>query len=86
MSLSMPKPKVLVVEDELVVARDIEQQLIEMGYEPVGCADRGEHAVDLVAVLRPDLVLMDIQLAGNCGRLHGRAAHSQPVCLAGGFF
>ncbi len=62
---SVRKPKVLVVEDELVVARDIEQQLTELGYHPVGCIDRGEQAVDLVAMLRPDLVLMDIQLAGN---------------------
>jgi len=62
---SAPKSKVLVVEDELVVARDIEQQLIDLGYDPVGSTNRGEQAIDLVAALRPDLVLMDIQLVGS---------------------
>jgi len=61
----VPKPKVLVVEDEWVVARDIEQLLIALGYEPVGCVDQGEQALALTAELRPDLVLMDIQLAGS---------------------
>ncbi|MDD2882087.1 MAG: response regulator [Rhodoferax sp.] len=58
------KPRVLVVEDELVVARDIAQQLLDMGYSPVGTTHLGEHAVMLAAELLPDLVLMDIQLAG----------------------
>lgn len=58
------KPRILVVEDELVVARDIAQQLLDMGYSPVGTTHLGEHAVTLAAELEPDLVLMDIQLAG----------------------
>ena len=65
MVLSVVKSKVLIVEDELLVARDIEQQLRELGYQPVGSATHGEHALELVAELRPDLVLMDIQLAGQ---------------------
>jgi len=65
MSLPVIKPKVLVVEDELLVARDIEQQLSDLGYHPVAIATRGEDAVELVPTLRPDLILMDIQLAGS---------------------
>jgi signal transduction histidine kinase len=65
MSLHETKLKVLVVEDELLVARDIEQQLIELGYQPVGIATRGEQAIELAGTLSPDLVLMDIQLAGS---------------------
>ncbi|MBV5299203.1 MAG: response regulator [Rhodoferax sp.] len=61
----MVKPKVLIVEDELVVARDIEQQLHELGYQPVGIVTHGEQAIKLAAELRPDLVLMDIQLVGE---------------------
>lgn len=57
--------RILVVEDETVVARDIEQQLIELHYTPVGHATRGEDAILLTEQLRPDLVLMDIQLAGD---------------------
>ena len=65
MSLPEIKSRVLVVEDELVVARDIEQQLTDLGYLPVAIATRGEEAIDLVASLHPNLVLMDIQLAGS---------------------
>jgi len=65
MSLSVVKSKVLIVEDELVVARDIEQQLRELGYDPVGSATQAEQAIEMVGELRPDLVLMDIQLAGD---------------------
>ena len=64
----MPSPvnklRILVVEDEVIVARDIQLQLTELGYLPVGHATRGEQAIDLADTLRPDLVLMDVQLAG----------------------
>lgn len=60
----MSKPRILIVEDELIVARDIGQQLIALGYEPVGSCAAGEEAVDLATQLKPDLILMDIQLAG----------------------
>jgi PAS domain S-box-containing protein len=65
MSTAAIKPKILVVEDENIVARDIAQQLSELGYDPVGITDRGEQAIVLTKQLRPDLVLMDIQLAGE---------------------
>lgn len=58
------KATILVVEDEVVVARDIAVQLRESGYQPVGHALRGEEAIALAHSLKPDLVLMDIQLAG----------------------
>lgn len=48
----------------MIVARDIEMQLEDLGFEPVGHAMRGEEAVELVEQLRPDLVLMDVRLAG----------------------
>ena len=57
-------PTILVVEDEAIVARDIRQQLVELGYQPVGPAGSGEEAVRLAGELRPSLVLMDIRLAG----------------------
>ncbi len=60
----MSKTRILVVEDEVIVARDIRLQLVELGYEVVGHATRGEQAVAMAEALRPDLVLMDVQLAG----------------------
>lgn len=65
MSMQTLCPRVLIVEDELIVVRDIEQQLRALGYLPVGgAAITGEQAITLATQLRPDLVLMDIQLAG----------------------
>lgn len=61
----MTLPTILVVEDEAIVARDIAQQLKGLGYTPVGHATRGEDAIRMAQELRPDLVLMDIQLAGT---------------------
>jgi PAS domain S-box-containing protein len=57
--------RILVVEDEVLVARDIEQQLRQLGYQPVAQTGRGDEAIRLAHELRPDLVLMDIQLAGS---------------------
>lgn len=59
------KPRILVVEDELLVARDILEQLTLLGYEPIGHTASGEEALLLAQQQRPDLVLMDIQLAGD---------------------
>ena len=53
------------MEDEAIVARDIQQQLEDLGYECVGIAARGDDAVALAGELRPDLVLMDIYLLGD---------------------
>jgi CheY-like chemotaxis protein len=58
----MIKRKILVVEDERLIARDIAMQLADLGYEPLGPADTGEQAIEMAGELRPDLVLMDVHL------------------------
>jgi CheY-like chemotaxis protein len=58
----MIKRKILVVEDEMIIARDIVMQLCDLGYEPLGPADTGEQAIEMARQLRPDLVLMDVHL------------------------
>ncbi|MEW6521575.1 MAG: response regulator [Thermodesulfobacteriota bacterium] len=57
--------RILVVEDEAIVAMDIESRLTAMGYIPVGRGVSGEQALTLTAEKRPDLVLMDIRLQGG---------------------
>jgi two-component system cell cycle sensor histidine kinase/response regulator CckA len=57
--------QVLVVEDEHIVAPGLQVQLEEMGYEVPALAASGEEAVRLVDALRPDLVLMDVNLDGR---------------------
>lgn len=61
----MKKSRILIVEDELIVLRDIRQQLQELGYDLVGETDRAEEAIELAVQLQPDLVLMDIRLVGE---------------------
>ena len=60
MATHLRKPRILLVEDEAIIARDILQQLAELGYEVVGHATRGEEAVEQATQSRPDLVLIDI--------------------------
>jgi diguanylate cyclase (GGDEF)-like protein/PAS domain S-box-containing protein len=54
---------ILVVEDEVLVARDIKSRLIRMGYEVLDTARKGSEAIDKSLALKPDLILMDIHLA-----------------------
>ncbi|HEY9762564.1 MAG TPA: ATP-binding protein [Trichocoleus sp.] len=61
----MAGEKILVVEDERVVARDIEKRLKKLNYTIVASVASGEEALAKVAELQPDLVLMDIQLKGQ---------------------
>jgi CheY-like chemotaxis protein len=62
---SSAKIRILVVEDEVIIAMDIAMQLEDLGYEHIGHARSGEQAIVLTGQLRPDLVLMDVQLAGE---------------------
>jgi PAS domain S-box-containing protein len=61
----MTPARILILEDDRVVARDIQQQLQQIGHEVLGMAVRGEDAIALSLQTRPDLVLMDIRLGGN---------------------
>ena len=58
----MTKTTVLVVEDEKIIAKGIEKRLKGLGYAVAGLASTGEEAVRLAVELRPDLILMDINL------------------------
>ncbi len=60
----MAKTKILVVEDERIVALDIQGQLENLGYTIAAAVSSGEEAVRKAAELRPDLALMDIRLRG----------------------
>lgn len=61
----MNASRILIAEDEALVAADLGRCLSEMGYAIVGIVDTGEAAVSQTLALRPDLVLMDIRLKGQ---------------------
>ena len=57
--------RIMIVEDEAIVAMDIESRLTALGYALVGRAAGGEQALALAQEARPDLILMDIRLQGG---------------------
>jgi putative two-component system response regulator len=61
----MEKKKIMIVEDERIVAHDLARQLTDLGYDVVATAYSGEEAVGKLQEAHPDLVLMDIVLAGK---------------------
>lgn len=61
----MNKIKILIVEDEQIVAKNIEKRLTASGYQVVASVSTGEEAIKKVKSLPPDIILMDIKLKGK---------------------
>ena len=61
----MSKTNILVVEDENIVAKDIQMSLRKLGYNVVAICSNGEDAINAAEEHAPDLVLMDIMLKGD---------------------
>jgi CheY-like chemotaxis protein len=61
--------RVLIVEDEAIVAMDLIDRIRELGALPVGFARKAAVALILLAELRPDAVLLDLKLSGIAGGL-----------------
>ncbi len=62
----MGKPiKILIVEDEMIIAANISLQLSELGYEVIGILPRGEEALSHIKIDKPDIILLDIRLKGE---------------------
>ena len=66
-TLVPPRVRVVLAEDEAIVRLDLKETLEEEGYEVVGDTGRGDHAVELVAELDPDVVILDIRMPGLDG-------------------
>ncbi|MFN3495107.1 MAG: sensor histidine kinase [Hydrogenophaga sp.] len=58
-------PRILIVEDESIVAFNLQQRLAHMGYDVPGVAASGPESLDMIQRLAPDLVLMDIHIDGD---------------------
>jgi PAS domain S-box-containing protein len=59
------KVRILIVEDEAIVAEDLEMAITDIGYEVVGRAVSADEAVKKAVELKPDLIVMDIVLRGE---------------------
>ncbi len=61
----MAKIKILIVEDESIVAKDIQNSLKKLGYQVSAVVNSGDKAIKEAEENRPDLILMDIMLKGK---------------------
>lgn len=59
------KNNLLIVEDEVIFAKDLKITIEKMGYNVIGIESSGENAIKKIAEIKPDLVLMDIILKGD---------------------
>jgi signal transduction histidine kinase len=77
------KTKVLIVEDEAIVAADLANKLEHLGYRVTGSVPSGADAIAIAGKERPDIVLMDIRLRGPLDGIETaerlRHAHAIPV-------
>jgi CheY-like chemotaxis protein len=63
--LSPQRLRILIVEDDTIIAWTLEAMLLDMGHEVVDIAATGERAITLASQLEPDLVMMDINLGSG---------------------
>lgn len=83
-----PRVSILLVEDEGIVAQDLEETVMRLGYRVVGVAGEGVQAVCMAEELRPDLVVMDVGLQGDidgiqAAQLIQERAHVPVIFLTG---
>ncbi|MCB0663764.1 MAG: response regulator [Saprospiraceae bacterium] len=66
-------PKILMVEDDMIIAADISMHLTKLGYQVIGIHTQAEAAIQVIESNRPDIILMDIVLSGKMNGI--QAAH-----------
>jgi two-component system, response regulator PdtaR len=57
--------RILIIEDDLLIASQIEAALTEAGFDVIGALTTGEEAIQMAEAERPDLAIVDIRLAGD---------------------
>ena len=70
----MVNPKILIVEDENIVAIDLQKRLMNLGYDIVGVVSTGEEAIKKAIATSPDLILMDVRLKGEMDGIEAASA------------
>ncbi len=77
----MSKVKILIVEDESIVAKDIQYSLIKLGYSVSGIASNAEKAIELATSELPDIIIMDIMLKGDINGIEAALTLRQELSL-----
>ena len=63
--LKRTKPKILIIENQLLIAADIALQLALLGYEVLGFQSQEQATLKTIQINRPDIVLMNIKMQGK---------------------
>ncbi len=61
----MSDAKIMIIEDEVIIAKDIENILLNYGYNIAGIYSKAEDAISSLQTIKPDLILMDVVLKGD---------------------
>ena len=72
--------RVVIAEDEAIIRLDLRETLEEEGYEVVGESGRGDHALELVRELRPDIAILDIKMPHMDGLEAARIITQERIC------
>ncbi len=84
----MDRPRILLVEDELIISMDVKHILEELDYAVAGTATSAEAGLELIKEINPDIILMDIVLAGEMDGISAaqiiRERHDIPVLFLTG--
>src|SRR5204862_7673769 len=70
----MTNARILIVEDEAITVSALKRELVSLGYKVAATASTADEALRTVELQKPDLVIMDITLAGTVNRIVGAVA------------
>ena len=87
--MSTNPTKVMVVEDEVLIGLMLARKLRTYGYEVTEAVTSGEEAIKLVEVERPEVILMDVTLAGNLNGIEAgliiKEKYGIPIIIFSGY-
>ena len=63
--MTSPELRALIIEDETLIAEELRERLLRLGFSVIAAVDSAEEGVAIATKERPDLVLMDIRLRGE---------------------
>lgn len=85
----MNMPKILIVDDEWITRLEIEEMLVDLGYEVAGQAETGSEAIAMARELNPDLILMDVEMPGKMNGIEAarviKAELETPIIFISGY-
>ena len=80
MSSLQPITRIVIAEDEAIIRLDLRETLEEEGYQVVADTGRGDDAIELVRLHRPDVAIFDIKMPGLDGLEAARVVSAEKLC------